>query len=268
MFCILAAFALVFMTIGCEKSFTTANVKNAIITDTIDSEGKPGAAITSFASNAEVIYASAELHNAPDNTTVRIVWIYDPTSEVIYEAALDSGDLSDRYIYASISPTQPLPEGEYRVDFYVEDRSEPDATAHFRVEGTAAGGEAGTVMYAPPTGGAYLEDVHLTSGFNEAGEPLDKITRVGATGTWVVSAVLRNTQPNTMIHISWFTPEQEALDFASVDPQGMSDVYISGSLEPYEPMPEGTYYVVFFDDGGVDPDDPIAILEFTVSNNP
>ncbi len=259
MLCVLAAAALFVMAAGCGKTVTTAHVENAIATAEIDSEGKPGAAVASFAPDAPVIYASAELRNAPDHTAIRVVWTYDTAGQSIGETTLDSGDIADRYIYSNLDPTEALPEGDYRVDFYVEDRDEPDATVRFTV--AAAVGAEKDVAAAPDAGGVYVEDVHLTSGFDEAGQPLDTLTQVGPEGPWLVSAVLRNTQPDTLIRFVWFTPEEEKISEYTLDPGGQADVYISGSLEPYEPMPAGTYYVALYAEGA---DDPLAVLDFTV----
>ncbi len=252
----------VFITaVGCGKTITTAHVENAIATAEIDSEGKPGDAVTRFAPDVPIIYASAELRNAPDHTAVRIVWTYVTTGEGIGETTLDSGELTDRYIYSDFRPGGTLPEGEYRVDFYVEDRDEPDATARFHVEAAAdAAKDAETAVQ--DTDGVYVEDVHLTSGFDEAGQPLDTIAQVGPDGPWIVSAALRNTQPDTKILFVWFTPEEEKIAEYTLDPEGQADIYISGSLEPNEPMPDGTYYVALYAEGA---DDPLAVLDFAVS---
>ena len=259
--CILVAAAFFVLTAGCEKTFTTAHIENAIATAEIDSEGKPGDAVTSFAPDAPVIYASAELRNAPDHTSVRIVWTYETTGESIGETTLDSGDLTDRYIYSDFEPAGLLPGGEYRVDFYVEDRDEPDATVRFSVE-AAADAEKVVGAAAPDTDGVYVEDVHMTSGFDEAGQPLDTLTQVGPAGTWFVSAVLRNTQPDTKIRFVWFTPEEKKIDEYTLDPEGQKDIYISGTLELDSPAPDGTYYVALYSEGV---DDPLAVLDFTVS---
>lgn len=261
MLCVLAAAALFVMAVGCGKTITTAHVENAIATAEIDSEGKPGAEVASFAPDAPVIYASAELRNAPDHTAIRVVWTYDTAGQSVGETTLDSGDIADRYIYSNLEPSEPLPEGDYRVDFYIEDRDEPDATVRFTVE-EAAGAEKGVAAAVPDAGGVYVEDVHLTSGFDDAGQPLDTLTQVGPEGPWLVSAVLRNTQPDTKIRFVWFTPEEEKIAEYTLDPAGQADIYISGSLEPYEPMPDGTYYVALYAEGA---DDPLAVLDFTVS---
>lgn len=266
-FCLFAALALTVTATGCGKTITSAHIRNAITTDQVDSEGNFGTAITSFGPGTTVVYAVAELHNAPENTSIRVVWRYNTLNQVIYETRFDSGNLTNDYLYASLSAGEPFAAGEYQVLFYVEERSEPDVTAHFRIVETATDTINNTSVL-PDTSGAYLENVQLTSGYSETGAPLDRLNRVGTTGTWMVSAMLRNTQPNTLLYIGWFTPEQEVLDAFTLDPEGATDVYIGSSLELFEPMPEGTYYVVFLDEGGSDPDEPIAVLEFTVSEKP
>jgi hypothetical protein len=83
--------------------YTSAKVTDAVLTDSIDADGVPGAVVASFPANAEVLYASAILQNAPDNTQVRVVWTYMNENQMIDQVVIDSGYISDRYIYSSWS---------------------------------------------------------------------------------------------------------------------------------------------------------------------
>jgi hypothetical protein len=97
-------------------------ITDAIVTDSIDADGVPGDAVKSFPANAEVLYASAKLLNAPNNTQVRVVWTYVTGNQIITQVIVDSGDIADRYINSSLEPTAILPDGNYKVEFFVEDR--------------------------------------------------------------------------------------------------------------------------------------------------
>lgn len=244
---ILAAVTLAVFTVGCSFNFSTAKIEDAIMTDSIDAEGKPGEEVVSYPADALTLYVSAKLRNAPDNTQIRIVWTYVSGDQLIDEVVLDSGDISDRYIYSDLSPTATLPEGNYQVEFFIDEREEPDATVKF-------------VVVAPA--GAYLEDAHMTSNMDENGIPVDTIDTLGATGTWYVSAVLRNTQPDTIIYYVWYDTEGNVIDSYSLDPAGATDVYIAGSLEITNTAPEGEYVVeIYINDASA----PSASVSFTVT---
>ena len=128
------AMALVVFTTGCSFNFSTAKIEEAIMTDMVDAEGKPGSTVTSYPANTAVLYTSAKILNAPDNTKIRIVWTYVTGNQLIDSIELDSGDISNRYIYSNLTPTSILPLGDYQVEYFIEDRKEPDATVKFTVE--------------------------------------------------------------------------------------------------------------------------------------
>ena len=243
--------------LGCSFSVSTAKVEDAIMTDSIDDSGKPVNTVTSYPADAGVFYTSAKLRNAPDNTKVRVVWTYVTSGEKIQEVNIDSGNISDRYIYSSISMDTLYPEGDYEVQYFVEDRTEPDATVQFRV--TPAQEMTGTV----DTTGAYLEDSHMTSGFDNNGKPMDSIVTVPSTGTWYVSSVLRNTQPDTIVHYVWYDTNNNVIDQYDLDPKGATDVYINGTMELSTTAPNGEYWVEIYLNGSTM---PAAKVGFTVNN--
>lgn len=248
---LIAAVMLAVFTVGCSFSFSTAKIEDAIMTNSVDADGKPGEEVVSFPADVQTIYTSALLKNAPDNTQIRIVWTYVTADVLIDEVMLDSGDVSSRYIYSDWSPQMILPEGDYQVEYFIEDREEPDATAKF------------VVIAAKDTiSGAYLEDAHMTSYMDEGGTPVDTIDTVGTTGTWYVSAILRNTQPDTIIYFVWYDKNGNIIDSFSLDPAGATDVYISSSLDLTTVAPEGDYLVEIYVS---DAKTPSASVSFTVS---
>ncbi|MDD4311717.1 MAG: PsbP-related protein, partial [Eubacteriales bacterium] len=168
---------------------------------------------------------------------------------------LDSGDIASRYIYSNLEPTQALPEGDYQVQYFIDDREEADATVKFVV--VAAENKQTAVS------GAYLEDTHMTTGMDASGMPLDSITSVASTGTWYVSSILRNAQADTMIYYVWYDTNGNKIDQVEFDPKGATDVYIFGSFELTSIAPEGQYRVeVYIDDAT----EPAAFVDFNVSN--
>lgn len=143
-----------------SDSIGTAEIADAIMTDSIDADGMPGNPVTSYSSDASVLYTSAKILNAPNNTQIRIVWIYATSGEQFEEITLDSGDISDRYIYSSFEPSAILPTGDYQVEYYIEDRTTPDATVTFTVGEAAASTEAvpdGFTTYAQTEGGFSIQ---------------------------------------------------------------------------------------------------------------
>ncbi len=133
MYLIAVAALLAVFTVGCSFSASTAKIEDAIMTTSIDAEGKPGDEVVSFPADAAVLYTSAKLMNAPDNTQIRIEWTYVTGNQLIDSIVLDSGNIASRYIYSNLEPTQALPEGDYQVQYFVDSREEADATVKFVV---------------------------------------------------------------------------------------------------------------------------------------
>ena len=255
MYLIAVAALLAVFTVGCSFSASTAKIEDAIMTTSIDAEGKPGDEVVSFPADASVLYTSAKLMNAPDNTQIRIEWTYVTGNQLIDSIVLDSGNIASRYIYSNLEPTQALPEGDYQVQYFVDSREEADATVKFVV--VAAENKTTDANLA------YLEDTHMTSGIDAKGMPIDTVTSVASTGTWYVSSILRNATADTMIYYVWYDTNGNKIDQVEFDPQGATDVYIFGSFELTSVAPEGQYRVeVYIDDAS----SPAASVDFNVSN--
>ncbi len=247
---VLAVFA-----VGCSVSVSTAKIEDAIMTTSINAEGKPGDEVVSFPADAAVLYTSAKLMNAPDNTQIRIEWTYVTGNQLIDSIVLDSGNIASRYIYSNLEPTQALPEGDYQVQYFVDSREEPDATVKFVV--VAAENKTTDANLA------YLEDTHMTSGIDATGMPIDTVTSVASSGTWYVSSILRDAQADTMIYYVWYDTNGNRIDQVEFDPQGATDVYIFGSFALTSIAPEGQYRVeVYINDATA----PAASVDFNVNN--
>ena len=262
---IAVATALAIFTLGCSFNFSTAKITDAIMTDSIDADGKPGSAVSVYPADTETLYTSAIIKNAPDNTIIRIEWINSTTGKTINLVSFDSGDISDRYIYSSLKPDRLLTVGDYEVRYFIDGRTEPDATVKFMVaaseaeDAVAKNEEAVTAADDPSQ--TYLEDVHMTSGFDADGVPLDTIETLASTGTWYVSAILRNATQDTMIRFVWYDTEGSVIDDYDFDPQGETDVYIGGSMQLTNTAPDGQYWVELYIDNA---EDPAAQVAFTV----
>ncbi|MDP3446586.1 MAG: hypothetical protein Q8S22_00810 [Eubacteriales bacterium] len=150
---IAVAIALAVFAAGCNFSFTTAKIEDAIMTVSIDAEGKPGEEVVSYPADARAIYTSAKIMNAPDHTQIHIVWTYVTGKQLIDTITLDSGELANRYIYSDFTPSAILPEGDYQVEYYIDDREEPDATVKFVILSAAGASNTEYTLYSQAEGG-------------------------------------------------------------------------------------------------------------------
>ena len=118
---------------GGSISFTTANIQNAHMTTGLSDAGAPKDTVTSYKTTAEELIVSAELRNAPDNTLVTFVLRYVTSDINIGNYQVNSGDITDRYIYCEFMQNKAWPVGEYAVDFYIDDQQTPTKTVTFTV---------------------------------------------------------------------------------------------------------------------------------------
>ena len=123
---------------GGEISFTTARLKNACMTTATDSSGRPVDKVSAYAPSAPQFVAAAELRNAPPNTRIKYVWKYVTSDVLIAEYVLDSGSSdANVYVFGTLTNNAPWPEGKYKVEMYIEGRTNPDAAVEFEVKSSA-----------------------------------------------------------------------------------------------------------------------------------
>ena len=125
-----AAF-LVLALSACSFSASSANISSAEMAR--DQDGKQP---TKTFSPDEPFYCIVELSNAPNDTEVRAVWTAvkaegaDPNMR-IDEAKSTSGSGQLQF---NLSNEGPWPTGEYKVDLYLNDATEPTKTLTFEVQ--------------------------------------------------------------------------------------------------------------------------------------
>lgn len=249
---------------GCSFSFSTAKIEDAIMTETVDQDGVPGEEVVSFPADASILYTSAMLKNAPDHTQIRIVWTYVSGNKLIDEVMLDSGTISSRYIYSFVEENDLIPAGDYKVEYFIDDREEPDATVKFVILPVESKEvlETSEAPAVAETQGAYLEEVSMTSGITSDGYPVDSVDTLAPTGTWYVSAILRNATADTMIHYVWYDTQGTIIKEYDFDPQGGTEIYIFGNLTLNTVAPAGQYLVEIYIDGAAE---PTAAVRFNVT---
>ncbi len=120
---------LIAAALACQFSASTANIANAYTTANPDG----GSPTTLFAPD-QVFYAIVELKNAPDDTTVKAVWIAVNVEGVepnfyITETSLTSGD--DTLTF-ELSNDNLWPAGQYKVDLYLNDKLDRSLTFEVR----------------------------------------------------------------------------------------------------------------------------------------
>lgn len=116
----LAVLALLFSSLACEFTASTASIANAhMAVDEVDS-----ASTTSYAPADPFFYCYFDLKNAPDDTVVKGTWTlvsaegYDPNQE-IDSAEITGG--SETYYFSLGGGTDVWPVGQYKIDLYLND---------------------------------------------------------------------------------------------------------------------------------------------------
>jgi len=125
-----------------DLSFTTARLENAHMTTAMDANGNPVDRVSSYSPDTPELVAVAELRNAPTHTQVKFVWSYVTQDVLIGEHVVDSGENdANVYVFSYITNDRPWPEGEYKVEMYIEDRQTPDTTVNFTISSSAMAGQ-------------------------------------------------------------------------------------------------------------------------------
>lgn len=127
---VIAVLICAFLLMGASCSASTANIKNATMTSGVDAEGKPVDSVNGFPLNTDV-YVSAELHNAPEDTTITFIWYYEGQPAATYNL---TNTMTDQYITGYIEAVNMTQPGSYGVEIYIDEREKPDASLEFTVQ--------------------------------------------------------------------------------------------------------------------------------------
>ena len=127
---VVAIAVIVLGILACSGSFSTANISDAFMAADHD-----GTQPTTVFSADQVFYCIVQVANAPEDTTLRVVWTAvavdgeDPNTEINTTDAT-VGTL-DSFVF-NLSNDGLWPPGQYKVDIYLND--ELDQTLEFSVQ--------------------------------------------------------------------------------------------------------------------------------------
>ncbi|HOJ05495.1 MAG TPA: hypothetical protein PK916_15965 [Bacteroidota bacterium] len=108
-------------------SFTTANIKKAVMAREINEDKSPAMEVTSFHGYESMLHCCVEMANVPSGTKVKAIWRSNEGAVVIDSTEIELE--SDSWIDFSLTLSeQALPYGAYTVDLFIngkKDRSVP-----------------------------------------------------------------------------------------------------------------------------------------------
>ena len=115
---LLTVAALAVASLACGGSFTTANIQDAYMSSDVDGENR-----TTVYGQDAIFYAQVDLANAPDDTTLKAVWVAVDAADVDPNFQIDETEFTsdDGLIHFELSNDQLWPVGEYKVDIYLND---------------------------------------------------------------------------------------------------------------------------------------------------
>lgn len=128
---VIALFLAAWLFMGASCSVSSANIKNPVMTTAIDENYKPVDNVTQFALNSNPFF-SAELHNAPDDTKITVVWYYE--GKELDRVSFDNQGQTETMISSSMPPQMVTQTGNYSVKAFIDDREKPDVEASFTVK--------------------------------------------------------------------------------------------------------------------------------------
>lgn len=120
--------AVVFMGASCSAS--TANVSNAVMTTAVDANSEPLDEVAQFPLDVDV-FVAAELHNAPDDTTITFIWYQG--DQIFDTVSIGNEGYSDAPLVGYLPAGMITEPGDYSVEIYIDDREEPDTVTSFTV---------------------------------------------------------------------------------------------------------------------------------------
>ncbi|HKK94700.1 MAG TPA: hypothetical protein VJ916_00040 [Anaerovoracaceae bacterium] len=120
---------------ACSVSVTTANYNNINMASEVDEATYEPITITDeFTKDTPIIFLTAVLENAPEETMAGAEWYYmDAGDEVFIDSAeVEAMDSTTPLLFSLSSPTEGWPIGEYMVKLFID--REYDQAVSFFVE--------------------------------------------------------------------------------------------------------------------------------------
>ena len=174
---------------GGEISFSTANIQNARLAKDAD-----GASVTTKFGQEDTIFVLADLNNAPDDTIVKAVFLVVNAEGQSPNTKIEEADLTtgSGTLTFNLSPTGLWPNGDYKVELYMNDKL--DQTLTYTVEGpvSAAAPEPTDTPETAVTTDKGSETVAATepptaaaSGINSIEDMRRAVIRIQAQGSFI-----------------------------------------------------------------------------------
>lgn len=124
-----AILALVLSSLACEFNASTANIPDAYM-----ARDNQGAEPTTVFAQNEIFYCIVQLANAPDDTTVKVVWYAVNAQDTEPNLLIDQVEItsSDGIIPFNLTNNGLWPLGTYKVEIYLNGTL--DRTLNFEVQ--------------------------------------------------------------------------------------------------------------------------------------
>ena len=224
---------------GGSCSVTTARLTEAAMASEVDPDTmEPITKTDEFQSDTSVIYATALLKNAPEDTKITATWIYlEDDTEIASVDAL-STETNQAVSFSLSRPDNGFPVGQYKVELAIDGKL--SETLRFTVEASA-------VVLKP-----QLTEAAMASKINPDTQKAETRTDRFQADTAVIyaTALLVDAPKNTKITATW-TYTDDKTEIASVDVLSTeTSQYVSFSLSrPDNGFPAGEYQVELVIDG-------------------
>jgi len=196
---------------------------------------------------AATIHAVAAVKKAPDGTKFTAKWFttdigeVDKPNKLVDEYEITSGGSGN--LDFSLSPDRAFPEGNYRVEIYVN--SKLDQLEEFSIVKGGPEGDASTKSTAPE----YIQSVTLAKGVKGADKtPVNPTSVFGMKDTIHAVTKFQDAPEGTVFSVKWLVTDigdvaapDTVIDTFSITAGGNKN--IDFTLVPDKPLPKGTYRV-------------------------
>ncbi len=116
-----------------EVGTSPASATSELVSNAYLAKDEAGQQATSIFGTTDIIYAIVELPEAPSDTRVRAEWYVVKATDVESNSLIDQAETTGTGTFTfNLTPTNPWPNGDYRVDIYVND--EIALTMNYQVE--------------------------------------------------------------------------------------------------------------------------------------